>query len=67
MANKIKASWELTAHEINFIESDNEEVLTDQVLYSCARQLKELDAIRKRTQVLIQELEAVQSFFRGIG
>ena len=64
--NKIKASWSLTCEEISSIESGDAEILTDQILYSVARQLRELEAIHKRTGAMITELEHVQNWVRGL-
>lgn len=64
--NNLKSSWELIAHEIESIETSNTEILKDQILYSCNRQLRELEAINKKTASMIQELEHVQNWVRGM-
>jgi len=64
--NKIKAHWELIQTELDSIESTDNEILQDQILYSCNRQLKELEFIAKKTAALIEQLTHVQNYFRGL-
>jgi len=64
--NKIKAHWELNQTEIDSIETSNEEILQDQILYSLARQLRELTLIHEKTGKLIETLTHAQTWFRGL-
>jgi hypothetical protein len=66
MTNKIKSHWELIQTELDSIESSDSEILQDQILYSLNRQLRELEAIHKRTGAMIEELQHVQNWVRGV-
>ena len=66
MTNKIKASWSLVCNEIKQIESNDAEILQDQILFSVNRQLRELEEIHKQAGAMIEELRHVQSWVRGM-
>ena len=66
MTSKIKASWALICNELESIESSNEEILQDQILYSVNRQLRELETIHNQTGAMIEQLKHVQNWVRGM-
>ena len=66
MTNKIKASWSLVCNELETIESNDAEILQDQILFSVNRQLRELEEIHKQAGAMIEELKHVQSWVRGM-
>jgi hypothetical protein len=65
--NKIKVSWSLHCEELNCIDSNDIEIVQDQILYSVNRQLRELEEIYKQAGAMIEELKHVQNFVRGMG
>jgi hypothetical protein len=64
--NNINISWELVKNELKAVETTDPEILTDQILYSVCRQLRELSEIKAKTEAMLQELEHVQNFMRGL-
>jgi len=66
MTNKLKASWSLVCNELETIESNDAEILQDQILFSVNRQLRELEEIYKQAGAMIEELRHVQSWVRGM-
>ena len=64
--NNIKISWELNCTELDSIEINDLEIVTEQILYSVCRQLRELEEIHKRTGLMIVSLQHVQAWVRGL-
>lgn len=66
MSNKspINYSWSMEKTELENVISNGETFL-DQCLYSCTRQIKELEKIHQITGELIRELVTVQNWLKG--
>ena len=64
--NNINISWELVKNELKAVETHDPDLLTDQILFSVARQIREISAIHTKTGAMLQELEHVQNWVRGL-